>query len=158
VYLGAHGYKVPVNPNNPFGICTIQEKKELISYCYERVLPQLFESLHYDISAAGRYILSIPDTEIRSNLAAILGHEELQLRFSGTDYDVTVPTLECRKIDPVLQDSCFQGMVYDLFYNIKGWGSALADFSCDPGRFTDREAQICRTQKQSVLTGRNQNE
>jgi hypothetical protein len=150
LYRGAHGPPVAVDTEDPFLVCNAQQNNLYKGYCVERVIPPLFDALNHDVSTISHWVQRIFPISLRGSMATIIGHTLFQQQFVGSTYDTKLPLAECKKFLDELSLDCAQGVFYDVFYTIQGWGRDLDSVDCEDSSYSLQEQHVCKDQKNTV--------
>ncbi len=112
VYFTLHGFSYQMRPEDPFWLCK-KQLSQYQKYCYDELVPPLFNLVRFDMVKAGRFIEEIVDRQIRELAAEHLGlmpaHIDL---LTKTNYEEVVS--QCRLFAPDLIRACLRGVVKSL--------------------------------------------
>ncbi len=113
MYFGLHGYNVAMNTEDPFWLCHDRPVEEQ-SYCYDSMIPPLYQITGSDFSRTVQYISQIPTVPGRQvamrHLGAMKAHEALRTNeFSSV-------IAACRALNSELHLGCVAGFSSQILH------------------------------------------
>lgn len=113
MYFGLHGYNLSMNMDDPFWLCHKRTPEEQ-PYCYDSMIPPLYQMADGDFGRVVRYIEAIPVAAGREvamrHLGAMRGHLALQ----PDQYDAVLA--DCRELNDELHPACITGFSSQILH------------------------------------------
>lgn len=113
MYFGLHGYNVAMNMEDPFWLCHDRPVEEQ-SYCYDSMIPPLYQVTGSDFTRTVQYITKIPTTAGREvamrHLGAMKAHEALRTN------EFTEVITACRALNTELHLGCIAGFSSQILH------------------------------------------
>lgn len=140
MFWGLHGFTLPFDPENPFGICANQKPPDSTD-CYDQFVPVVHGEL--GLEKTGKILERLPDAKLAAFLMEHLGSMP-SYTIVPTTNDYTSILLTCRSFRPDLATRCLHGFAAALArIGSRAEGEARGDAFCRSGSLTPDERITC---------------